>query len=143
MKRTRRVCERVEFPLPVASHVNEFGIAKNRQVARDLRLAFTEDLAQVANADLLLCLKEVQDAQTRRIRESAEDVGRYHIHKNEYDRPGRVCQAGGGRNRIRSGSGPTRDELSVGRESLFRPCEGPAVQTANVGVAERLKDQHA
>jgi len=33
--------------------------------------------------------------------------------------------------------------LSVGRESLLRPCDGSAVQAANVAVAERLKDEHA
>jgi hypothetical protein len=92
MKGTRRVRERVELPFPVASNVDELGFAQNGQVARNLRLEFPKDLAQVTNADFLLRLQEIQNPQTRRIGEGAKEVGGIHIHKIEYDRSGRTCQ---------------------------------------------------
>ena len=76
MKRTRGGRERVELPFAFASNVDELGIAQNGQVARNLRLEFTEDLAQVTNADFLLRLEEIQNPETCRIGESAKEVGR-------------------------------------------------------------------
>jgi hypothetical protein len=95
VKRTRGGRERVELPFSFASNVDELGIAQNGQVARNLRLEFTEDLAQVTNADFLLRLEEIQNPETCRIGESAEEVGRSYIHKTEYEWNANVCQADG------------------------------------------------
>lgn len=75
----------IELPLAIGARLHQLGIAQDGQVARGLGLEHVQDFAEVANANLLLRAKKVQNPQASLIREGAKEVRGIHIHKNEYE----------------------------------------------------------